>query len=758
MSPPDSPAGVHTDRGSGPCKRNALPSEARVGWKVPGSSIRTGVGPTLLGVSLLLLVVGVTSPGAAAQQTDTPAVDTVAVDTVAVDSMTTGPSASDRAAIDGAAGDGAAGGRSTEQVQDDVPFRPLAFRSMSLGRSLRDTLSARLPQTSVAAVLGTAPGSFLYDLGPEGWPHGVSWRGLAPQSVSLWHEGRSYDDLVSGRPRYDLLPLAQLEPIRAGVDVAGQPLGVYGDGQAFLGVEPITQIRFRRDSNGFQRVDILHGQKRQFDSFGQPGVLDLQFGFSGATASGEYAPGTEFDKYRGILGRVRYRRNGWAVGISNVSIRHRVAAHGGVEPAQNIFETVFIRPLVTTRNENAQRQTFRNDLTLSARGPLVPGLPPAQASITWTSDTFDFAPAYDTLSDTTFVVKANALQASLRQRLPLGPHRLTIDLRGRAQSRARGNTLSTGGRRFAVHASARDSLRIRGLGVVADAGIHATETQPFYPSAALRISTEVLGTGLFGEVRLAGQRLAWMETDGFEGFVTPLSDPPGPITLSVEAGFQRSVGPIDVRLRGYAHEMREAVDLYATTTVGGTAALTDTVEVLTPEVPFRQVGATLDLGWRTDARRGFYANVSGTAREFLNRTASTLHARVANTLPVLSARGHLGARFLLFQDLLFDVRVGGRGWTEMSSRLFHTPTGSLVVPPLTAPEPSLTARPFATPTIGPDGVLDVHVTVDLYGASLFFRYENALGGTQVRRGSFLVPTYPLPDQQFRFGVYWTIFD
>ncbi|PEN13834.1 hypothetical protein CRI94_07155 [Longibacter salinarum] len=644
----------------------------------------------------------------------------------------------------------------------DGPFRPLPFVTVSPGRTIIDTLSARLSASSVSEIVGRTEGAFFYDVGPEGWPHGVSLLGLPPRATSFWLEERRFHDPVSGRPRYDLTPLALLEPLRVGTDLAGDPIAVYADGQSYGGVEPLTQIRYRRDSNGFSRVDVLHTQKREFSLFGPPGILDIEFGYGGATASGEYTPGTEFDKYRGFLGRVRYRTGEWAVGINNFAIRHRVAAHGGIPPAQGVFQSVYLRTLGQPRYETAFRQTVRNDLTARVRGPMIPGLPSAQASLTWSSDTFDFTTGYGetgAASDTSWVVKTNALHGALTQPLQIGPHRLSIIGRTRIQSRARGTTLSSGGRRAELHASIRDSVRAAGINWILEAGAHGTETQPFYPSASVRAETRPFGTNLFAGARLTGQRYAWMETSGFEGFVEPIDDPVSSQTIVLEAGLQRSLGPFDIGIRGYAHEQRNPVDLYATTNdMTPAAARSDTVEVLSADTPFRQAGLVVDLGWRTQARRGFYARVTGTAHEFLNANASVLHARVSRTLPSLHARGAIGARFLLFQDLIFDARIGGRMWSEMSSRLFHTPTGRLAVPPLNAPEPSLLSRPINSPLIGPDGVLDVNIDIDLYGATLFFTFENVLGGTEADFGSILIPTYPLPDQQFRFGVYWAIFD
>lgn len=696
--------------------------------------------------------------------------DFVQADSVRADSLTEDPVRADSARgdttdslRDTAARDRAASQRPAADTAE-APFVPAEFLSTSMGATVLDTLSALRREPDVASLLQHAQGAFFYDVGPEGFPHSVSLTGLPPQLASFWYDGRMYHDIVSGRPRYDLLPLAHLEPLRVGTDLGGQPNGVYAESLDDPGASPLTQIRYRRDSNGLSRGDVVHSQKREFGLFGEPGVLGAQFGFSGASASGEYGDATSFELYRGFFLRADYRRNGWGARISNEAIRHRVRAHEGVLPGLSAFESIYLRPVAQVRNARSKRQTIRNDLTASVRGPLLPGLPKTQASLTWTSNTFD----YDTGSaapDTTWFVKTNAVHGLLRQPLRVGPHRLTFDARGRIQQRARGNVLFSGGRRYEVHASVRDSVRLAGIDWTLDVGAHSTETRPLFPSASVEAASRLFGTRVFARLRSTGDRISWMEANGFDRYVRPVIDPPASTVVVAEAGLRRTAGAFDMSLRAYAHQMQNPVDLYALTrpnpaSAGNvrTFAASDSVDARAATGAFRQAGVTADLGWRTRAKRGLYGRLTATAHEFLNETETALHARVARTLPQVHGRAVLGARFLLFQDLVFDAQIEGRGWTEMSSRLLHTPTGSLVVPPLEAPDEAFEAQQTPTPLFGPDGVLDVNIDIDLYGATLFFTFENVLGGTEADLGTFIVATYPLPDQQFRFGVFWPIFD
>jgi hypothetical protein len=699
-----------------------------------------------------------------------PAADTTIADTTIADTTRSDTTRSDTTRSDTTQADASEAGSSATSADDarSGPFEPMGFPGRRRGEVAVDSLPARTSTAHLTGLVAEVPGTFLYDVGPAGWPDAVSWRGLSPLSTSAWIEGRPYDDSFSGRARLDLLPPTLVTAPAVGLGRGGGAVGVDVDWREYESRTPVTELRFRRDNDGLQGIGIFHSQQRQVDWFGSPSVLQVTIGYGGRTANGEYAPSTALNKYRGVWGRVRLRRAEWAVEVSDFATRHRAAASGGIVPPQGFFPNLYNRQFATGRYPNAQRQTYRNDLTVRGRGPLLPGLSPTTASLTWTSDTFDFRTDYARASDaveddTTWVVKSNALTARVAQPMTVGRNHLRFDVQGTVQERARGNTLGTGTRRWAVHATARDSVRVGGIDGTFGGGGHWTETQ-VYASAEAALASDVVsadryGVRLHGSAELSGRRLAWMETEGFEAYVAPVGDAtPGP-TVRLEAGVQVRAGPFDLQVRGFASEARNPVDWYAATSPGGTVARSDTAEVRIAETPFRRAGVTGLIAWRRDARRGIYVVAEGTAQQFLNDGASLLHARVARTLPQVQVRGRLGARFLFFEDLVFDAYVQGRGWTETHSRLLHTPTGQLVVPPLTAPDPSLATRgPGVPPVIGPDGVVDLHVDITLYGAKLFFAYRNALGGTQADLGTLLVPTYPLPDQQFRFGVHWPIFE
>jgi hypothetical protein len=53
------------------------------------------------------------------------------------------------------------------------------------------------------------------------------------------------------------------------------------------------------------------------------------------------------------------------------------------------------------------------------------------------------------------------------------------------------------------------------------------------------------------------------------------------------------------------------------------------------------------------------------------------------------------------------------------------------------------------------GTLDIRFEAGIREAKLFFSLDNILAQL-VYPGALIVPVYPLPDQAFRFGVFWPI--
>ncbi len=628
-----------------------------------------------------------------------------------------------------------------------------------------DSIPTLTPHVGLEHVLAQQSGSFLYDLGAVGWPHGWSPRGLAPHRSRLWLEGQPYNSPLTGRARFDLLPPSFLDRPGIGTDPGGSAVGVHASWRDYDSLRPVTELRFRRDSNGLKAIEVGHSQKHRLSLFGATGLFQASFGYGGRTTDGAYV-GSDLRRERRLWGRLRYQRDEWAMELTNLSSRHRIGAHSGVTPPRDeVFALIYVLPACETCSENpgARRNTFRNDLTARLRAPLVPGLDaPTDLSVTWTSNTFDFESA----ADTTWTTRLNGGHGRLQQSLHVGPHDVTLGARGSLWAVGQSNVAELGTTRWETHAFARSALSIGASDLVLDAGLHSTSTLQ-YPSAGARFDGPLGPVRLTAEASVTGQHPSWFETDGFSGLVRPLSNAAASRSgrvLEGRVGLEYAPGPFNLAVEGFAHQIRDALDLYAANLPAGRqAASVDTVVARRASTPVRRVGATVSGGWREDASRGLYLSGQATVLKTLSDGASPLHTRLARTLPKVHGQGRIGARFVFFVDLITDLYVQARGWTAMNSRWFHPPTGRLVVPPATDPVPSL---PGFVP--GPNGTIDVRAEIKLRGATLFFSLENAHvsfdrpGSFQRRatlqQGVFTVPVYPLPARQFRFGVHWPIFD
>jgi len=702
--------------------------------------------------AILLLALALIPAGPAHGQVDT--TDTAPDTTAAPPDSAAAPPGAPPQAVPDSAGQG-------------VPDDPVAFPGPAYGRPVVDSLPAITPHVGVEHVLAQQPGSFLYDLGAVGWPHGWSPEGLGPHRSRLWLDGHSYTSPLTGRARYDLLPPSFLRRPGVGVDPGGEAVGVHAAWRDYDQIRPITELRYRTDSNGQQAIEVAHSQKHALSLFGRTGVFQATLGYGGRATDGAYA-GSDLRRERRLWGRLRYQRDDWAVELSDLSVRHRIGAHSGVVPPEGSpFASIYLLPRceACSQNPEARRVTFRNDLTARVRAPLVPGADaPTTLAATWTSNTFDYRPGQT--ADTTWSVRLNGGHAQIQQALRVGDHDLTLTGRANVWGLAESNVASVGGQRWAAHGLVRDSLRVGANRLVLDTGWHATSDQQ-YPSASIDLRRPLGPARLSASASVSNQRRSWFETAGFPGFVTPHPGPPASVgqVLRGRVGLGTQTGPFDLEVDAFAHQIRNAVDLYAAP-VGPNqrVASTDSVIARSTADPVRRVGVTTTLGWRRDTDEGLYATGTATALSTLSEGTSLRQTRLARTLPTLHGRGRIGARFVLFVDLVTDLYVQARGWTATNSRWFHPPTGRLVVPPATTPVP---ARPPGFQP-GPSGTVDVHAEMKLRGATLFLTFENvqstfAPAGSVQRQtslvpGTFVVPVYPLPARQFRFGVHWPIFD
>src|SRR5690606_688935 len=126
---------------------------------------------------------------------------------------------------------------------------------------------ALTPVLDVAALLGDVPGAFAYHLGAPGWPHGLALDGRPPEAHALALDGRPYDDLFTGRPRGDLLPLEVLGRLRLAATRYGRPGAVAATVRPFRAAAPVTELRYLPGQEGIQYVSAAHAQTRRPPGF-----------------------------------------------------------------------------------------------------------------------------------------------------------------------------------------------------------------------------------------------------------------------------------------------------------------------------------------------------------------------------------------------------------------------------------------------------------------------------------------------------------
>lgn len=631
---------------------------------------------------------------------------------------------------------------STDAVaQDSIAapaLPPVGFRDPEPGIAITDTILALSTAPDVTGMLAVVPGGFVYDFGAFGWPDGWSPYGLNPQRIGLLLNGLPFDDPVTGRPRYDLLPTAFLEPLTRQASRLGTPLALQAGSRAFDAPQPLTELTYRTSNTGQQSVMGIHAQQRRRSLFGQPGVVSALFGYGGHAADGEY-PGSRLRRMRQVWGRLRYTQVHWSLEFNNLHNRRLLGAHGGVQPQPGLpFESIYTRIGADVRNPDARRQTIRNDLALTARARLWPSLSePLTASVYWTAQTFRYTnPLQDSLD-----AKTNRFGGRVHQDLRFGTHQFRLLVEGWADRlrRSRQSALpdSFGLSRTQLHATLRDAFQIGSFDASLTGGLHVTDTAAF-PGGSANVGWQRGAVRIFGEATYAGQPVSWVEERGFGRFLQPVTEVPNGRLAQGRLGFTAQLGPFDVTAFGFAHKLTNPLDLYET-------SVTDSVVARVASSPFRRAGVGGDIGWRRAAERGFYLTAQPTFVQFLNDADSPEHFRVRASLPRVFAHGSFGARALLFNgDLDLDIALQGRFWTEFRSRLLHPPTGLLIIP-------LADARVFS-----PSGALDIVIKGGIRTATLFVAFDNLLSGTQIQTGTLIVPTYPLPERRFRFGVYWPI--
>jgi hypothetical protein len=601
-------------------------------------------------------------------------------------------------------------------------------------------IAARIPARTLSFeltdMLRDEPTSMLYDLGSYGWPHGWSPAGLSPQHVGLVWSGIPLRDLFTGRPLYDLLPLASAgTPDMEFAPDDGSPVGLHVNTLVDYEktADPLTELRYQSGS-GLQKVSGLHTQNRRLAVGGRDGVLNLLFSYGGESADGEY-PGSRLSQGRQIYSRVKYLRPGWSLELGDLYNKRSVGAHGGVVPRiTNDLESIYQRLGATVIDPEARRATKRNDVFATFRRDRGgAGRNVTSATAGYSSQQFEYRREADTLT-----VRSTALFFQISHALARTRHRLTFDVNGTSNTtRPRSDALvfasETDSRLLATVA---EEVRFGALHALAKLGLETrSDGTQLLAKAAVWQS---FGPAVFRlDASQTAQPVSQIDRTGLGPFLAPIEKVPiGPNRL-VRASLSVAAGPLDLTVLGTLTGNATWTDYLATEDP-------DSVRAAVGTGTLRVVSAGLDFGYRRQAQRGFYFTAQPTVFG-VSKTEDALQELYRSTVPDFYAVASLGVRYLIFQrDLDLDISIRGRFWSEFAGRALHPQSGLLVIP-------VEGARPVES-----SATLDLIVTGGVRTATLFLAYENFLSGTSFLPGNLLVPVYPLAEKRIRFGVFWPI--
>ena len=600
-------------------------------------------------------------------------------------------------------------------------------RSLMPFRTDEDSLQGAILSADhdITHVLSGAPGSFVYDFGAFGWPTSWSFNGLSPQAVQLYFGPIPFNDLLTGRPRYDLLPTALLRYPKIDPGLPGAVVGIQTELRTVDTRKPNTQLHYQAGGHGLQRVTGLHAQQSS-SMLGLPGRFQGLFAYSGAAAAGDY-PGSRLRRQRQLLLRTRYQRYTWSLELLYLHNQRRLGAHSGVRGAG---DTRYNRLIAQVTDEHRTRRTVRNDFLSTLKTRLL------TASVNLSTQSL----YYEGVG-----AAARRLGVAVHRDLRIGRHRLHLRGDGYTQRISSGSALPIGHSTSLIEVQVRDSLKFK-TGYLLAQGIVRKQNADWGPGGRLRWESTLLSFRPYVEL---SHSAAPRPLTGWGKYLISGKVDTGSITqASGGAGLYR--GRFSVQPYGFVTSAQNAPDYKAWIT-GSAQVVSDT---------YVTYGAGIRVSLSSKPERGLFAALNAA---MTGTRESELDS--GRLLPQCVSSGQVGFRVVLFTgDLRLNTSVRGRSWSTMVSRALHAPTGLLVIPnklralsTLDQPSNALLEIP-ATESAPVDAsyTLDLVLEGGVRTATVYIIYENITSGTHLMSGNELVPDYPLPAQQLRFGVYWPI--
>ena len=596
-------------------------------------------------------------------------------------------------------------------------------------------VAAATSALSAEALVALAPAAlvavFDYRLGAPGRSGGLSVDGLDPARVALLLDGRPFDDLVTGAPRPDLLPLAALGPLRISDGRLGSPVSLDAQTRLFRLGRPVTELRYLTGQSGVQAVSATHAQTRLPPGFLRGGSRDARITVVGHVMSRNgrgTLTGAQL-RHTDVFGRTLLTRPGVAVDAGVLYTDRTDGARRGVVPgsAESIFSlaSMVVEPTAT-------RRTLRAEAYATARLALIGSQPTVvTAALVRQRLVYRSSTSGATTADT---LRVHAERAFVRVAQPLGGTRLLrLDATADAAPSVGRDRLGGSGARLRLHAALRDSVSIGTASATVEGGVHLDGTRVF-PSASLRAERGAA----FAALRVGGAHGGRLD-GGLGGYVGAADGGGAERVALAEAGTQIARGDLRVGVRAFGTARQNARLL---------VARADSFAFETAPSLLAAAGLAVTAGVREATARGLYGRLSATAHAPLRAGASDLARRDADALPRLRADVRVGSRARGIGGVLdLDLAVVGRAWTGFRGRTVEPRTGLLALPdPVGDFGRTLPAR----------GTLGAEAAATFSGrATVFLQLDHALGQLV---GAAVVQGEPLPVRVLRFGVFWALLD
>ena len=616
-----------------------------------------------------------------------------------------------------------------EPIATDSLRRP-GFLQVDSGLETDIGRPSRRIELDLPALLSTLPGMMAYSFGTPGWPSSISPFGLDPNQVDLQLDGNRLNDLISGRPRFDLLPYVLLESVRTRSDPSTRPFGVLTQSGAFSSASPKTDIRYRSTNTGLQSIGVVHAQSRRVSLFRPEDRLNVVIGYAGAAADGEY-PGSRLERARQLMSRIRLESGSWTIEIFELYNRRKVGAHGGVIPLTGRpYSSIYQRLGATVTDSEAKRTTIRNDLSIRFRTLIRES--PFTFSGFWSTQTLQYKADSDTV-----MASVGRLGVSAVHKISGNQNSLRFSATAWQDHFRRGNAFIDGfdkGRSF-VELVVGGSSAFGSVLASGSVGIHADDGYTF-ASASIGFTHRYISFS----VSTSGTRSTWIEDWGFGTRTTPLEKRPESRVDRLRLDLHHKIGDLSL-----------GASLFYLSETGKFTWMRDGLngQILGQTNPdaLTHTGAALEISYRNDEERGVYTLLRPTIIRASSSRDSELGRLQSSAVPEFWINGRLGMRALLFRgDLDVDLSVRAYFWESMVGRRLDTRSGLLVLP-----SDDSQVVPSST-------MVDVVAEAGVRTATIFLAYENIFSGTNALVGNLLVPDYPLPAKRFRFGVFWPITD